>query len=65
LAIFAAIRALSHEFMRGLLPYWELAKLAPLVLTLMARMGKGKAAGFHSWADGFAVWRAVPRVHPA
>jgi signal transduction histidine kinase len=21
-----------------------------------ARMGKGKAAGFHSWADGFAVW---------
>jgi hypothetical protein len=27
-----------------------------------ARMGKGKAAGFHSCADGFAVCRAAPCV---
>ena len=26
----------------------------------MARMGKGKAAGFHSCAGGFAVCRALP-----
>jgi hypothetical protein len=26
-----------------------------------ARMGKGKAVGFHSWADGFAVCRAAPQ----
>jgi hypothetical protein len=31
----------------------------------MARLGKGKAAGFHSCADGFAVCRAAPCVHPA
>jgi hypothetical protein len=27
-----------------------------------ARMGKGKAAGFHSCAEGFAVCRAAPCV---
>ena len=30
-----------------------------------ARMGKGKAAGFHSWADGFAVCRAAPGISTA
>jgi len=28
-------------------------------------MGKGKAAGFHSWADGFAVCRAAPGISTA
>jgi hypothetical protein len=39
------------------MPFWAELEDGPL--------GKGKAAGFHSCADGFAVCRAAPCVHPA